>query len=48
MAHVEHIEDGDRVKKYEITVEGTLTHITTKPIMRKITPAVEMRTKVVV
>ena len=45
IARMEQIEDGDRVKKFEIT--GNLNSVSTKLIMDKITPSVEMRTKVV-
>ena len=45
IARMEQIEDGDCVKKFEIT--GGLNHVSTKLIMDKITPSVEMRTKVV-
>ena len=42
---MEQIGDGVRVKRFEIT--GNLNNVNTKLIMDKITPAVEMRTKVV-
>ena len=45
IARMEQIEDGVRVKKFEIT--GNLNSVSTKLIMDKITPSVEMRTKVV-
>ena len=45
VARMEQIKDGDRVKKFEVT--GNLNNVSTRLIMDKITPSVEMRTKVV-
>ena len=44
VAHVNLIEDGQRVKRIEI--KGNLNNVSTKLIMEKLTPHIEMRVKV--